>query len=434
MTSTRRRASSNKKSRNWTEILASITFGTSEADLENRFVEPLLKKLRPQVLLFSQDLSITGNYKGKQEKVTPDYVCWKNNHRQDKPILIIEDEAVYPALINNAIEEVQKQMIVSSAQFGLATNGLQIQLFQRHGKICVPRTRLEDISVDNINKIITDIKDHLNKPRRALTVMFWTNKGGVGKTTVTANIAAALAKQKNLKVLIVNFDLQSDINRIFGVANVSEYKPPVEIYDVLDDVNTGVGQLDPMKLVRKRQFDGCSVDIIPGDRSIMKIERGEFLQDSILKLLFSLTGFYELYDYIFIDASPAWRRIAQVAAYAADLVIPIVDNSGFSVDAVKRSLTYHLIPEEFEDDLSIPPEIAGYIINSRFQNRNTVENSVNKTQEELDKIGLEKTSWIIPNYAEIQSSVEKGKPVVFSKPNGKATQKFIEIAKSIFLV
>ena len=57
---------SSKESSNWKQILASISPGTSEADLENGFMQLLLKKLSPQLLLFFPDRSITGNYKGKQ--------------------------------------------------------------------------------------------------------------------------------------------------------------------------------------------------------------------------------------------------------------------------------------------------------------------------------------------------------------------------------
>lgn len=426
---------------NWDEILPTITTGMPEANLEIHFVQPLLKELG-LLTYFDKDKVITGLFKGHATTVKPDYICWSNSDKKSAPILVVEDKSVNPTLMANAIDEIQQQMIISSATFGLATNGLQLQLFQRHGDICVPRTRLEDVSVENIERIIAELKSHLNKPRRALTVMFWNNKGGVGKTTVTANIGAALAKKKNLKVLIINFDLQGDLNTLLGLESLSTYEPSISLYEALDDVTTGTRKLNLNLLVKTKDFnvktgllgstDTYTIDIIPGDKSIRKIERGDFLEDSALKQLLS-TGFFDRYDYILIDASPSWRGIGNLAAYAADLVIPVVDNSNFAVDAVERLKNDYLIPEEFEDDSAMPPQIFGYIINSRYQNKSTVESAIDRLTTRLKDIGLNQSSWLIPNYAEIERSTEKGQPVVFSRPNGNAAKTFIAITESIFL-
>ena len=65
-----------------------------------------------------------------------------------------------------AQEQVEREMLTAKARFGLITNGLQIQLFQRHGKVCVPRTRLQDVTVATIEGIIKTVKANLAKPRR----------------------------------------------------------------------------------------------------------------------------------------------------------------------------------------------------------------------------------------------------------------------------
>ncbi|MDY6804362.1 MAG: ParA family protein [Cyanobacteriota bacterium] len=440
---------------NWNEILETIPPGTSEADLEARFVSPLLQELGLNPGNYSQGKSFSGLFKGQNKTVRPDFSCWFSPVDLGPPFLVVEDKKVDGNLINNAIREVQQQMVISKAKFGMATNGLQIQFFQRHKNICIPRTPLEDIYAISISDIIAEIKAHLESPIKALTMMFWNLKGGVGKTTITANIGATLAKK--YKVLIINFDLQGDLNPMFGVQDMTEYQNPVTIFDALYDVANGIDEINPSQLVRTKKFEVKSVDyevdVIPGDLSMFDVEDGINIPNRLTSLkMFLEKGFYNTYDYILIDASPAWR-VAEMAARAVDIIIPVVDNSNFSILGVERLKEIYLNPEpsrgntsekvwEFKqkscwnlNDSPIPPGIMGYLINTRFQNIGTVNTAANSIKTKLaEKVGIPSSEnyGIVRNYAEIAKSVEKGKPVVYSDPNSKAAETFTELTNSIF--
>lgn len=138
----------------WSKILKSIPLETSEDDLEYRFVLPLLEEelgfSRAEILGKKQ---FAGSIAGVAKTLKPDFSCYQVGN-PSTPLLVVEDKAVKPELMQKAIAEVQEQMLVSSATFGLATNGLQIQLWQRHGTICVPRTPLQDISPDGMKAIV----------------------------------------------------------------------------------------------------------------------------------------------------------------------------------------------------------------------------------------------------------------------------------------
>ena len=431
---------------NWKEILKDVRPGMLEGDLEIRFVQPLLAELGFDPPKFKKDKQ----FKKGPLTAKPDYACWQDPPDppdSSPPTLVVEAKAVTEGngWAEKAIEQVEREMLAAKARFGLITNGLQIQLFQRHGKICVPRTRLQDVTVATIQGIIDTVKANLAKPRRALTVMFWNNKGGVGKTTITGNIGAALAK-KGVKVLLVNFDLQGDLNHMFDFEGVSSYQAPLTIHEALKDAELGIGKADFGQLVRSKTFEvggsgfagtglfasasSYSLDVIPGDMSMKEVEKRKFVKSESLKRLLK-QGLYDKYDYILIDASPSWEGIAKLAAIAADAIVPIVDNSSFAIDALERLRNDYLA--DMPDDTSLPPKIAGYIINSRFQIKSTVEGSIERIKERIEeKTGLKPTSWIVPNYAEIERATESGKPVVYGRPNGAAAKKFVELADLIF--
>ncbi|PSP16638.1 MAG: hypothetical protein BRC58_08495 [Cyanobacteria bacterium QS_8_64_29] len=436
----------------WQAIFDEIPVGTSEADLDKLFTSALLYEgLGFKKTEVSKSKGFRNRNNSKKKNIIPDYACYRKSDSFSHPILVVEHKSVNKNLIGQAIQEVREQMAVSSAQFGLATNGLQLQLWQRHGAISVLRTPLYNLSASNIEQILSEIRARLESPRRALTAMFWAKKGGVGKTTMTANLGAALAQEQDAKVLLVNFDLQGDLNTLTGFPQMWDYTPPVTMQEALDDAATGVGEVRPDHLIREQSFEvrrsrlpgqalfGSSqiykLYVIPGDESIKSVERrgpeGTAQMTALQDLLEEACGHY---DYIFIDASPSWIPFGKMAAHASDILIPVIDDSKFAVEAVKDLRTRYLTSEEFqeEDETSEPPMVYGCIVNCLFQGE-TGENSVKRVREQLEEFDIEWRDWVMGRYAETVKSIDAQKPVVFKSPNNKATKNFLSLANSIFV-
>jgi hypothetical protein len=91
-----------------------------------------------------------------------------------------------------------------SVRWGILMNPRHAQLFRKHGKVIYPVTPCLYIA-DDIKSTIKVFKQRMGSSSRALTVAIYNNKGGVGKTTTTLNLATTLALLRK-KVLIIDFD------------------------------------------------------------------------------------------------------------------------------------------------------------------------------------------------------------------------------------
>lgn len=137
---------------------------------------------------------------------------------------------------------------------------------------------------------------------KAKVIAVCNNKGGVGKTTTAASVAAALSL-KGYKVLAVDMDAQANLTYSLSAADYSE------VPTVVDTLLKGVAL--PIYQVRE------GLDIVPASFSLSKAE-SEALSTSVLRnAIERLTG----YDYILIDTAPGVGLLTLNALTAADAVI-----------------------------------------------------------------------------------------------------------------
>ena len=150
---------------------------------------------------------------------------------------------------------------------------------------------------------------------RVLTVA--NQKGGVGKTTTTVNIAAALA-QSGLQVLVIDLDPQGNASTALGIDHHAEVP---SIYDVLVDGTPLLDVVQPCPTVANLHCAPATIDLAGAEIELVSlVARESRLQKAITAAI--TTG--HPFDYILIDCPPSLGLLTVNAMVAAsEVFIPI---------------------------------------------------------------------------------------------------------------
>ncbi|MFD1465468.1 ParA family protein [Lapidilactobacillus mulanensis] len=168
-------------------------------------------------------------------------------------------------------------------------------------------------------------------------------KGGVGKTTTTINLAACL-NEAGKRVLIVDSDPQGNATSGLGIKKSDVSK---DVYDVL------INQL-PMKSAiyhTKR----VHLDVVPATIQLAGAEIELTTQTAReQRLLKGLAGVKAQYDYVLIDCPPSLGQLSINAFTASDSIIIPVQSEYYALEGLSQLLnTVRLVQKHFNPELSI---------------------------------------------------------------------------------
>lgn len=251
-------------------------------------------------------------------------------------------------------------------------------------------------------------------------IAFVNQKGGVGKTTSSINLAASLGLLGK-KTLLVDLDPQGNATTGVGIVK-SEVKDSV--YELLTE------KAEVKDVILKTKFKNlytipASINLAGVDMELMEISRNnkEFIAQ--LQLKKALEQVSEVFDYIILDCPPSLGLITTNALASANSVIIPVQCEFFALEGIMQLLNSIMIAQK-----KLNPElvIEGVLL-TMLDNRTNLGLEV---VEEIKSYFKEKVyDTIIPRLVRLSEAPSHGKPIHAYDPKSRGTEAYLNLAKEV---
>ena len=258
------------------------------------------------------------------------------------------------------------------------------------------------------------IENNQEKKLMGKIIALANQKGGVGKTTTTINLAASLATLEK-SVLVVDADPQANSSSGLGVdlndVECSLYECIIDHADVRDAIYTT--DIDGLDIIPSH------INLVGAEIELLNIENRERAFKTLLD------GIKGDYDYILIDCSPSLGLITVNALTAADSVIIPVQCEYFALEGISKLLsTIKIIKSKLNTKL----EIEGFLLtmyDSRLRLANQIYDEVKRHFQEL----VFKT--VIQRNVKLSESPSHGLPVILYDAESTGSKNHLALAKEI---
>lgn len=250
----------------------------------------------------------------------------------------------------------------------------------------------------------------------------FTQKGGVGKSSITCNLAA-ISAARGLRTLVVDLDPQGNASEYLLDARAAGLSHTVQdFFEQTLSIKNLISSADPETFVHATRFPNLSV--MPSGPELDFLQPKLEARQKIYKLRDALDKLGRRYDRIFVDTAPAANFFTRSALIAANRCLVPFDCDNFS-----RQSLYQVLETigELREDHNPGLRLEGIVVNQFQPNAKLPQTLI----DELVAEGLPVLPQHLSQSVKMRESHQAHLPLIHLAPQHKLTLQFVELFEGL---